>query len=53
MSQNIDQNQWEKDQDHNEKMIGGQKFLEEIINQLREVDGFYQISQISVKDLTE
>ena len=34
-------------------MIGGLDFLDDIFDQLREVDGLYRISQISVRDLSE
>ena len=51
--QNIDPNQWEIDQEENEGLIGGQKFIDEILEQLREADGLYQISQMQVIELTD
>ena len=35
---------WEKDQAENEDRFGGEDFLNDLVEQLKEVDGVYKIS---------
>ena len=45
MHKNIDSN-WDGDQEENKELLGGQEILNDLIQQLREVDSVYKISQV-------
>ena len=45
MHKNIDPN-WDRDQEENEEFLGGYELLNDLIQQLREVDSVYKISQV-------
>ena len=50
-SMQINIGDWEKDQAENEDRFGGEDFLNDLVEQLKEVDGVYKISQMTIVKL--